>query len=108
MEGGGVCTFFVASFQVARNLLKFGMPTLFVLKNVPVFLFSRRQKNMDQIMRKSTPPPPLPPLSLRRSPNIVGFRALRTKTLCMCVFYAIGGEAGGGSRIKAGVHRNIF
>ena len=39
-----------------------------------------------------------PPLPLYPSPDIVGFRSLRTKTLCMCVFYAIGGEGGGLSR----------
>ena len=35
----GVSTYVVAIFRVARNPLKFGMPILFVLKNVPVFFF---------------------------------------------------------------------
>ena len=91
----GLSTYFVAIFQVAQNPLKFGMLTLFVSKSVPVFFFSRRQKNIDQIARKSTPPPFLP---LCPSPNIVGFRLLRTKTPCMCVLYAIGGGGGGGGR----------
>ena len=43
---------------------------------------------------KTHPPPPLP---LCLSPNIVGFRSLRTKTLCMC-FTPLegGGQKGGG------------
>ena len=45
----GVCKDFIANFKVARNPLKFGMPTLFVLKNVPVFSHKR-----------ASPPPPPP------------------------------------------------
>ena len=45
------CDYFVAIFQVAQNRLKFGMSTLFVLKNV----CSRVQKNMDKIAWNSTP-----------------------------------------------------
>ena len=41
---GDVCTYFGAIFQVARNPLKFGMPILFVLKNVPVFFFQESRK----------------------------------------------------------------
>ena len=85
---GGVCTYFVAIFQVARNPLKFGMPILFVLKHVPVFFFQESRKIWTKLHEN---PSPLCP-----SPNIVGFRSLRTKTLCMCVFYAIGGWGGGG------------
>ena len=54
---------------------------LFILKNVPVF-FSRRQKNMHNIARKSPPPPP---------------------KHCACVFYAIGGRGEGGWTFK-----NVF
>ena len=73
----------------------------FCVKNVPVFSFSRRQKKMDQIARKS--PPPLCP-----SPNIAGFRSLRTKTLCMCVFYAIGVGGGGGGAEGGWTFKNVF
>ena len=59
--------------------------------------FFSRQKNINQITRKS-------PLPLCPSPNIVGFRSLRTKTPCMCVFYTIGwGEGGGGGGGRRGV-----
>ena len=64
--------------------------------------FFKKAENMDQIARKSTPLPLCP------SPNIVGFRSLRTKTLCMCVFYAIGGggrEGGGGQLERGGPSR---
>ena len=72
------------------------MPILFVLRNVSVFFFSRRQKNMDQIARKSTP------LPLCLSPNIVGFRLLRTKTLCSVCFTPLEGRGGGGGGQKGG------
>ena len=45
---------------------------------------------------------PFPPCP---SPNTVGFRSLRTKTLCMCVFYAIRGGGGGGGRRGGGLSR---
>ena len=73
---------FSSNLQVAQNPLKFAMSTLFVLKNVPVVFFSRRQKSMDKIAWKSTPPPP----SLCPSPNNIGFWPLRAKTLCVCFF----------------------
>ena len=40
----GVCTYFVAIVQVAWNPLKFGMPILFVLKNVPELFFQEGRK----------------------------------------------------------------
>ena len=67
----GVCTYFVAIFQVARNPLKFGMPILFLLKNVPVVFFFEESR---KIWTK-----------LHKNPPIVGLLSLRTKTLCMCV-----------------------
>ena len=56
----GVCTYFVAIFQVARNPLKFGMPTLFVLRNVPaVFFFSTSgQRRLQARSWKSLPRSP--------------------------------------------------
>ena len=87
---GGVCTYFVAIFQVARNPLKFGMPTLLVLKRSMLF-FQEGRKIWTNMCENPPPPPPLLSLSLSLSPNIVGFRSLRTKTLCMCVCYGIGG-----------------
>ena len=87
---GGICTYFVAIFEVAWNPLKFGMPILFVLENGRVF-FQEGRKIWTKL--RENPPPPPPP-SLCPSPNIVGFWSLRTKTLCMCVFYANGGGGG--------------
>ena len=68
-----------------------------------LFSFSRRQKILTKWC-KNPPPPPLCP-----SPNIVGFQ-LRTKTLCMCVFYTIGEGGGGWTRFPAcgKRHRDIF
>ena len=77
--------YFVAIFQVAPNRLKFGMSTLFVLKNVPVFFI----KNADKICGKNcvkfnTPPPSPPPPSpsVSKQCRISIFEA---KTLCMCL-----------------------
>ena len=55
----GVCTYFVAIFQVARNPLQFGMLTLFVLKNVPVFSSTDGETRLQTCSWKSTPS--LPP-----------------------------------------------
>ena len=77
--------YFVAIFQVAPNRLKFGMSTLFVLKNVPVGFFSLCQIN---------PPPPL-----YSSPNNVEFRSLRAKTLS---FTLLEGDWGGGCKKVGG------
>ena len=80
----GVCTDFIAIFQVAQNPLKLAMLTLFVLQSV----FSSRQINMDKIAWKSTP---------FLSVHIVGFRSLRTETLCVCnAVPTIDGGGGGG------------
>ena len=57
----GVCAYFGSIFQVARNPLKFGMLTLFVSKNVPVFFFSQAGKRGLKHALESPPPPP--PLS---------------------------------------------
>ena len=62
--------YFIAIFQVAQNRLKVGMSTLFVLKNVLLFvIFFSAEKC----------------LSLCPSPNNVGFQSLRAKTLCVCL-----------------------
>ena len=59
---GGISTYFVAIFRVARNPPKFGMLTLFVSKNVPVFFFSTSgEMRLQTCSWKSTPPPPPPP-----------------------------------------------
>ena len=89
-------------FQVARNLLKFGVLTLSV-KKCPCF-FSRRQKNMHNIAQKS----PLTLLFLCPYPNNVGFRSLRRNIVS--VFYAIGGGGGGGGRKWGGLWtlKNVF
>ena len=51
----GVCTYFVANFQVAQNPLKLGMPTLFVLNNISGLCIFEQAENMDKIVWKSTP-----------------------------------------------------
>ena len=51
--------YFVAIYQVPPNRLKFGMPTLFVLKNVPVFFFPQAGKQGFKHILESSPPPPL-------------------------------------------------
>ena len=65
------------------------------LKNVPVgfFVFNKAEKYAKYYV-KIHPNPSPPPLFLCLYPNNVGFRSLRAKTLCMCVFYAIGGGGG--------------
>ena len=80
---------FVAIFQVAQNLLKFAMSTLFVL-NVLGFFFQEGGNLWTKLCENPPPPPPL----LCPSPNNVGFQSLRAKTL-LCVFYAIGRGGGG-------------
>ena len=88
--------YFVAIFQVAPNRLKFGMSTLFVLKNVPVVFFFKNAETYGQNCVKFNPSPPLP---LCSSPNNVEFRSLRAKTLCMCLlryWREIEGGGGGG------------
>ena len=74
--------YFVAIFQVAHNQLKFGMSTLFVLKNVPVFFFKNADNYGQNCVEFNTPPPP-PSLSV---------------CACACAFHAIGGRLrrGGG------------
>ena len=54
--------YFTAIFQVALNRLKFGMSTLFVLKNVPVFFFHERGSKASNTFLK-VHPPPLPSIS---------------------------------------------
>ena len=56
---GGVCAYFVAIFQVARNPLKFGMPTLFASKNVPLFFSTSGETRLQICFWKSTPPSPM-------------------------------------------------
>ena len=98
---------FIAIVQVAQNRLKFGMSTLFVLRNVPVY-FSRMQKNIDKTTWNSTPP-------LCPSPNI-GFQSLRAKTLCMCLLRywsevcvcVWGGGGGGGGGLSRTCSKPFF
>ena len=97
--------YFVAIFKVAPNRLKFGMSTLFVLKNIPVGFFSRMQKHMDKIVSNSIP------LPLCSSPNNVEFQPLRAKTLCMyllCYWREI--EGGGCEKVGGGgwTFKNVF
>ena len=66
------------------------MPILFVLKSVS-FFFKKAEKHGPNCTKIHPTPLPLCP-----SPNIVGFQSLRTKTLCIYVFYAIGRGAEGG------------
>ena len=90
--------YFIAIFQAVPNRLKFGMSTLFVLRNVP---FSRMQKHGQKWVKFN--PPPLP---LCLSPNNVEFRSLRA-----CVFYAIGGRLRGGGVQEGGggwTFKNVF
>ena len=56
--------YFVAIFQVAPNQLKFGVSTLFVLKNVCVFFPQSGKQGFKHILESSPPPPPLnlPPI----------------------------------------------
>ena len=53
----GMWTNFVVIFQVARNALKFAMPTLFVLQNVPVFVFHKWEKKASNTFLKVHPRP---------------------------------------------------
>ena len=59
--------YFLAIFQVAPNRLKFGMSTLFVLKNVPVFFSTSGEARLQTHSWKFTPcpsrTPPPPPQS---------------------------------------------
>ena len=57
---------------------------------------------MDKIVQKCPPPHD----SLCPSPNNVGFRSLRAKTLC--VFYSIGGRRKGGRRGRGRTFKNVF
>ena len=80
----------------------------FCVKKCPCFFFKKAEKHGPNYTKIHPNPPPPPPLS--PSPNIVGFRSLRTKTLCMCVFYAIGGggegrRGGGGQKGGGGLSR---
>ena len=54
----------------------------FCVKKCPCVFFKNAQK-MDKIVWNSSPPPPPDPLC--SSPNNVGFRSLRAKTLCVCL-----------------------
>ena len=80
---GGVCTYFAAILQVAPNPLKYGMPTLFVWKNVR--LFFQEGGIIWTKLRENPPNHPPPPPPLCPSPNNVGFWSLRAQTLCVCV-----------------------
>ena len=82
----GVCTAFAVIFQVAGNPLKFGMQTLFVIKNA-CFFFQEGRK-ICILLREN---PSLPLLCLY--PNNVGFRSLRDKTLRVC-FTLLEGKGG--------------
>ena len=85
-----LCDYFIAIFQVAQNWLKFGMSTLFVLKNVPVFF-----KNAEKYGQNCVKLNPLP--SLCPSPNNVGFWYLRAKTQSMCLLRFWWGRGEGGN-----------
>ena len=94
--------YFVAIFQVAQNQLQFGMSTLFVLKNVPVFFFQECRKIWTKLHQIQPSPLPLCP-----SPNNVEIWSLRAKTLCVCVcvcvcvsFMLLEGDEGGGGELS--------
>ena len=59
----GVCTYFIAIVQVAQNPLKFGMPTLFVLRNVHVLFSTQGNKASNTFLKVHPCPPLLPPPS---------------------------------------------
>ena len=91
------------------------MPILFVLKTCSCGFFFKKAEKYGPNYTKihSTPPPPTPPPPSPPpcpSPNIAGFQSLRTKTLCMCVFYAIGGGGGqkGGEGRRGGIFKSVF
>ena len=99
------CDYFVAIFQVAQNRLKFGMSTPFVLKHVPVFFFKNAEKYGQSCVKFNATPPP-PPLC--PSPNNIGFRSLRAKTLCVCLlryWREVLGGGGGARRAGGGLSR---
>ena len=79
-----------------RNRLKFGMSTLFVLKNVPVFVFKNAGK-CGQNSSNSTPPPP-PPLSVRLQISIFECQ----NTVHVSLRYWRETEVGGGGRGEGG------
>ena len=66
---GGIRTYFVAIFQVARNLRNFGMLTLFCVKKCPwVSFFTSGETRLQTRSWKSSPPsalfpPPPPPMA---------------------------------------------
>ena len=93
------CDYFVAIFQVAPNRLKFGMSTLFVLKNVPVYFFSRMQNNTDKIASNSTPPS----LSVSKQRRISIFEGQNTVRVCFTLLEEDWGGGGGGVREGRGV-----
>ena len=57
----GICIYFVANFQVARNPLKFGMLTLCVSKNVRLFFYKQGNEASNTLLKVH--PPPSCPLS---------------------------------------------
>ena len=70
----GECTDFVTISQVAQNLLKFAIPTLFVWQNVFVFFSSNWWRSMDK------------PLSLSLCLQTMwDFDPWKTKTVCVCL-----------------------
>ena len=69
---GGVCTYFVAIFQVARNLLKFGMLIFVCVKKCPwVSSVHKRGNEASNTLLKVHPPPPLLPSSPPPPPPMV-------------------------------------
>ena len=84
---------FVAIVQIAQNWLKFGMSTLFVLKNVLGFFFQECRKRTTKLREIHPPPPPPPPLCL--SPNIGRISIFEGQnTACLTLM----GEVGWGLR----------
>ena len=74
----------------------------FCVKKCPCGFFFKKAEKYGPHYTKIHPSPLCP------SPNIVGFRSLRTKTLCMCVFYNIGGGGGGGRRRGVWTFKSVF
>ena len=99
--------YFVAIFRVAPNRLKFGMSTLFVLKNVPVVFFFKNAETYGQIQIQ---PPPPPSLFVSKQRRISIFEGQNTVHVSFTLLEGDWGGRGGVNfqECVQRKHRNIF
>ena len=97
-----LCDYFVAIFQVAQNRLKFGMSTLFVLKNV-CFYLKNAEKYGQNCVKFNPPPPPLLSVSKQRRISILESQnTVRVSCTLLVAWWGGGGGGGGGGCEKGG------